>query len=118
MELELINKLMGYFYAPYSILIFAGTEVLKLFLRKEYGKCHFKFDTDKRIQFDLRLPIVIISLIYGIIIVVIENSPDIIFSLFITFCITNFFYEYIYKIVSKKYFGDINIYDNIYNTIS
>jgi len=102
MELEIFNELYDYFYWEYAVLIFCGVEFFKLFIVKiKSGKYVFIFDTEQKIKFNLRVAIVIISILYGLVIVAFERNADIVFSLLITFCITTTFYDYIFKKYTK-----------------
>jgi len=102
MELEILNDLYETIYWEYAVLILFGTELLKLFIVKiESGNYVFRFDTTKSIQFDLRVAIIIISLLYMLVIIAIEKDNSIISKLIITFCITTTFYDYIFKKYTK-----------------
>jgi hypothetical protein len=98
MGIEYFNELYEYFHPIYCLLILLGVEFLKIFLvRLNSGKYVFIFDKEQIIRFNLRVAIVVISLLYGLIIVAFERNSENIFSLIITFCITTTFYDYIYK---------------------
>jgi hypothetical protein len=104
MKLEILSELSEYFYWQYWLLVLFGVEFLKLFIVKiDSGKYVFKFDTEQRIRFSLRFAIIVVSILYGLIIVVMVGDTAILFSLFITFCITTTFYEYFYKIAVERW---------------
>ena len=103
LEVELLSALKEYFNIPYCLMVLLGTEFLKLFLENTGKKYHFKFDKEERICFDLRVAIILISLAYGIAIVIIEQDVDLIFSLIVTFCMTCAFYEYFVKFFKKQF---------------
>jgi len=106
MELELVNNLWQclaeYFNVQFCFMVLCGTEILKLFLTKSDGKWHFKFDKHKYLLFNIRIPIVLISLVSGAIIVIFGDDNQILFSLFATLCITIATYDFIIETIKKK----------------
>ena len=97
----ILAELTHHIHWVYAVLIVFGTEALKLLTIKEDGKTYFKFDTEKVLKFNIRIPILLLSFLYGLAIVIIEQDTDIIFSLFVTFCVANVAYDYVGKRVRK-----------------
>ena len=106
MELELVNNLWQclteYFNVKFCLLVLCCTELIKLLLEKEDGKWHFKFDKDKYLRFNIRIPIVLISFVGGTFIVIFGDDKQILFSLFATLCITIATYDFIIETIKKK----------------
>ena len=67
------------------------------------GKRYFKWDTEKHFQFNIRLLTLISSVILCIPFLIFDRSQLMIFSLVVTFCLTNAFYNYVVKIVLDRF---------------
>ena len=107
-EKELLDYFLEFINIPYAIMIIIGSEVFKLFLKKEDGKWHFFWDKEKHIRFNVRLPIFIFSLGYSVPFFIVYgfDNTELMFSLITTFGLANTTYTYFLQHLRKKIIGE------------
>ena len=85
----------------YALVITGFTEFWKRFSVKYNNKWYLKIDKEKRVGFNLRVLVVLMSVIVGIAILLIQQDTEA-KNLIITLGVTTLLYEYIYKSVIKN----------------
>jgi hypothetical protein len=106
-EAEIIDAFAHYIEIAYGVIIIAVGMIIKGVSERYENEKHpsrkwvLKFDKDKHFPFNIRLPIVLISLFIGAGIYIFGNEMKA-WDLFVTFCIANVSYEYLGKYIKKK----------------